>query len=254
MSKVRASYLYSGISDYFSGYGCNNNEALLYSFYGRGTTLRDILDELARDAWDGCDAERIPDGITDEQIREALIGMLTEQGRADYESGAVAECAAEYADANGLGRCEHCGEKIGTPHAYDCAVLVQLAEDGEIDDNYEVDVRVEEEDCADEDCGESPVIVVVLEWEVCEDCGAYTDVLVDGCVCADCAAGVPAVTVAQDELAANGYVEIVEQNDDGSVFISTVDGGNECFQVRDSYSGWCLSCEDGRVLEFVRSC
>lgn len=81
---------------------------------------------------------------------------------------------------------------------------------------------------------------------------AYAD-LNDDNVCAKCSAGVPPVTVAQVELDANGYIEIVEQNDDGSVLILNEDGGHEWFQVRDSHSGWHLCCEDGRVLEFCGS-
>ena len=64
---------------------------------------------------------------------------------------------------------------------------------------------------------------------------------------------VPLVTVDRNELAANGYREIVSQDGCGEVILRNALGGLEVFAVRDDYAGFCLDTEDGRVLEFCRS-
>ena len=61
------------------------------------------------------------------------------------------------------------------------------------------------------------------------------------------------VTVSNDELRSNGYLEIVSQDDSGEVILRNEDGGLEVFVVQDSHAGWCLYTDDGRVLEFCRS-
>ena len=61
------------------------------------------------------------------------------------------------------------------------------------------------------------------------------------------------IEIPEEELDAEGYLEIVDQTDDGEVLLLTVGGAMELFQVRDSHSGWHLDTTDGRVLEFVRS-
>ena len=60
------------------------------------------------------------------------------------------------------------------------------------------------------------------------------------------------ITVSQKELRCNGYAEIADQDSEGEVILRTTWGGLEVFQVRDSYSGWCIDTECGRVLEFCR--
>ena len=64
---------------------------------------------------------------------------------------------------------------------------------------------------------------------------------------------VPVVTVSNDELRSNGYLEIVSQDDSGEVILRNEDGGLEVFAVRDSYAGLCIDTDDGRVLECCRS-
>ncbi len=60
------------------------------------------------------------------------------------------------------------------------------------------------------------------------------------------------ITISKTELVDNGYTHIVSQKDE-SVVLRRVDGNNELFAIRESYSGWCLEADDGRVLEFCRS-
>lgn len=59
-------------------------------------------------------------------------------------------------------------------------------------------------------------------------------------------------TVEKFELTDNGYEKIVSQTTD-TVVIRDQDGKYELFAIRDSFSGWCLDTEQGKVLEFCRS-
>jgi len=98
---LSASYLYAGYSDYFGGHGETDNdeysEHLLYAFYGKDTSLRDIIDELVEDSWNGPAGESLPEDVTQDDVRKALLeSMLNSRGRADYESGAIAECSAAW--------------------------------------------------------------------------------------------------------------------------------------------------------------
>ncbi len=134
-----ASFLYSGYSDYFSGYGCiEGREHLLYAYYGRHTTLHDIIDELVEDSYTGPASEELSD-ISDDDVRKALLGMLNDEGRAAYESGALAECAA---DMDRLTECPECEAELDDVE-YDCCP--------ECDKWFHDD--------------ESPVFIIVLDYE-----------------------------------------------------------------------------------------
>jgi hypothetical protein len=150
--KVTANYLFSGMGDYFGGYGCKDNEALLYAFYGHGTTLRDIIEEWVEDSWSGAACEDIPEEVAQDDLRAALLEMLTETGRADYNSNAVAECALGYAEDNDL-CCIECGALVDEMHCEDC----------EYEDGLVVDY--DDYDDVENDNYESPITVVVIEWE-----------------------------------------------------------------------------------------
>lgn len=103
MTKVRASYLFSGFGDYFGGHACDpEKETLVYAFYDHRTTVRDIFDQLIEDCWSGPASCDLPENVTDDDILEALLDCLTDAGRADYESGALSEFAIDYANANDL--------------------------------------------------------------------------------------------------------------------------------------------------------
>ena len=61
------------------------------------------------------------------------------------------------------------------------------------------------------------------------------------------------VTIALDVLIDYGYTAIVSQDGDGGVTLCNEEGDFEFFGVRDSFSGWCIPTDCGRVLEFCRS-
>jgi len=61
------------------------------------------------------------------------------------------------------------------------------------------------------------------------------------------------VTVSRDVLAREGYTEIVSQDGEGEVVLRNDCGGLEVFAVRDSFAGWSIPTEQGKVLEFCRS-
>lgn len=88
---VYADYLYSGMVDYWGGDGrrWDDNAACLFAWYSRGTTLKGIIEDLVSDAECGSDAEKIPEDITTDSIRTALLDMLSDSGMRDYESGAA---------------------------------------------------------------------------------------------------------------------------------------------------------------------
>jgi hypothetical protein len=64
---------------------------------------------------------------------------------------------------------------------------------------------------------------------------------------------VPEVTIAQAVLIENGYTEIVDQDGEGEVTLRNDSGGLEVFALRDSYAGWSIPTDQGKVLEFCRS-
>lgn len=133
---LTASYLYAGLSDYFQGYGCADNEHLLYTHYGRNTTLAEIIDQLVDDSWADNPDSYIWTGVSDNDILNALLGMPGGV-RAKYESGAIAECSA---NMGRLTKCPYCNVELGW-----------------------------EEDCPE--CGEGlyddefPIFVVMLRYE-----------------------------------------------------------------------------------------
>ena len=95
---------FSGMGDYWGGNGrrWDNDAGCLFAHYGAGTTLRDCVDQWVDDFWNGGDCDSLPNNVDSSDVRDAILASLTEQGRADYDSGAVAECAAEYAEINGI--------------------------------------------------------------------------------------------------------------------------------------------------------
>ena len=164
--KLSVSHEYSGMGDYWGGNGrrWDDDAGCLFAFYGKGTTLADCVDQWVDDYWNGGDCEyhgdgRNPwEGITSDDVRAAILDSLTRQGRADYDSGAIAECAAEYAACSDPGVCRECGNSVGELHADDCVLLLDNGDDPA--DEF----TVEEEDCDEEDdMSESPIWVILVE-------------------------------------------------------------------------------------------
>ncbi len=143
---LTASFVYSGYSDYWGGYvetDCDEySEHLLYACYGRGTSLRDIIDQLVEDSWSGPAIDTLPDDVTEDDVRAALLDtMLNYIGRADYESNAIAECAAEWTTDNNLEHCPECDDDGAGDECPECGL------------------------CYNGDDYESPIFVVVLRYE-----------------------------------------------------------------------------------------
>lgn len=162
---LSASFLYSGCPDYFSGHACKESEYLLYAYYGRYTTLRDIIEELVDDSWNGPASEDLPEEVTNSDVCKALLDMLSDLGRANYWSGAIAECAA---NMDRLTECPDCEVELDGDTEYDCC-----PECGEWFDQ-----------------DESPTFIVLLTYEEpeiefacpeyaestgCKGCSAYDD-------------------------------------------------------------------------------
>jgi len=149
---IHATYLFSGFIDFWGGDGArwDDNKGCLFSHYGVGTTLREIVDGWAEDFCNGGDCDSFPEEITDSDIRIALLDILSPTDLEDYHSNAVAECAIKYAADNGLDTCKDCGQKIGEFHESLCTEGAGFVEDC---------------DC-EEDDSESPVCIVLIEVDV----------------------------------------------------------------------------------------
>lgn len=166
MTKLTATHLYNGLPDYWSGDGrrWDDDAGCLFAYYNGRTTLRELIDSAVDDFCMSGDfeafcADNDPwENVTEDDVRAALLDCLTEAGRADYESGAVAECAAEYAAVNGFDRCRECNEPIGGLHDTDCDLCDYPYE---LDDSERI---VEEGDCEpDYEFYDSPVCIFLLE-------------------------------------------------------------------------------------------
>lgn len=147
--KITATFEYSGHADYWGGNGrrWDRNAGCAFAFYGRDTTLRDIIDQWVQDTWTN-DAD-LPDCISDDDIREAILNMLTDAGRNDYETGALYDGAQELIDYGDPLECKECGEQLGCDHSDDCEFSGS---------------EVVEDDC--DGLEESPIAVVLIEWEI----------------------------------------------------------------------------------------
>lgn len=186
--KISVSHEFVGFSDYWSGNGrrWDNNAGCAFAFYGRDTTLRDCVDQWVDDWCMGGDFEHNGDGpdpwedVSSDDIRTAILDSLTEKGRADYDSGALAECAADYARDADPPVCRSCESSLGDKHYPGCAYA---------EEPYYGETIVEDDDCDEcDDCFESPVWIILIEIEQCSECGAGEEHTIDD-ICADCAKG-----------------------------------------------------------------
>ena len=181
MRNLSASFMFSGYSDYWSGAsGRGERGGAAFAFYGKDTTLRDLVDQWVEDTWtNDCDFEGLPESVSSDDIREAILDSFTEAGRADYNSGKICEFSREWADINDVDKCRECGELLGEPHDEDCSLI-------EDDENIVVEEDLEDDD----DYGESPIAIMWIEWDDGEcpaGCGREEDLdnvngLCDSCL------------------------------------------------------------------------
>jgi len=214
-AELTAELLYRGMSDYWGGNSdrWEDDNGCLFAFYAGKTTWGDLVEEWVSDYWGGGDCDSLPSDVSGDDVRAALLEELASYG---YDLSALCDGAENYDDANALTECPDCGDELPDPDDSD-----ECTNCGHVFDD-------------DDDCmGESPIWVVLLR---------YTPPAWDG-----------DVTVAPDELTDNGYSAMLDDDGKPGVRIRRVDGGVDVFAVRDSYSGWCLNTEDGRVLEFCYS-
>ena len=150
-TKIKVSHEYSGMPDYWGGNGrrWDDDAGCLFAYYGRNTSLRDCVDQWVDEFFNGGDCDSLPHNITENDLRDAILEAFTEQGRADYHSGAIAECSADFAAINGPPCCFDCEQELGEAHLDDCSFC-----DGE----------VVEEDCENE-FYDSPFWVILVEVE-----------------------------------------------------------------------------------------
>lgn len=142
---ITVSHEFHGMSDYWGGNGrrWDDNAGCLFAYYDHNTTLRDCVDQWVDDFNMGGDCDSLPEDITGEDIREAILDSLTGKGRADYESGALCEFAANCDRPE----CPYCGEECDDENGCDGYM-------GDVDGLLEHD-----------DCLESPIWVILVEYE-----------------------------------------------------------------------------------------
>jgi len=164
--KLTVSHEYSGMPDYWGGNArrWDDDAGCLFAHYGSGTTLRDCVDQWVDEFLAGGDCDNMPEDVGDNDVRDAILDSLTEQGHADYKSGALAECAAEYAYDNDLNGCRGCSAKIDESHEEGCS---EIPEDW--DENEECGVIDDDIDEDDDDMSESPVWIILVECEEDEE-------------------------------------------------------------------------------------
>jgi hypothetical protein len=159
---LTATHEFSGMGDYWRGSSKRNTptDGCLFAFYGAETTMRDCVDQWVDDFWNGGDCEAMPDDITQDDVRAAIVEALTEKGLADYNSGSLCEQAIEYG-LNNPRVCRDCAEAEGDNHFPDCSAMEDLDPE---------DDTVMLEDCAEEDgCDESPIWIISINFESADD-------------------------------------------------------------------------------------
>lgn len=157
MPTLTARYIYSGMGDYWGGDGdrWDDNKGCLFAYYGKDTTLHDLIDQLVDDFNSGGDCETMPEDITDCDVRAALLEMLTDQGRDDYMNDVVAGCAEDYADANDDEEDDDCSESPIFVVLMECEVCSECKTwcDHYVDDVCETCYEKEDSDVCAEEAG-----------------------------------------------------------------------------------------------------
>ena len=164
MTNLTASFIFSGFSDYWGGHGGRGEgSGCAFAFYGKETTIKDLVDQWVEETWtNDHDFADLPESVSQDDIRACILESFTDAGRADYESNAIWEGSADLEDYR---ECDECGGEIGTDHGTDCSCW----EDDE-------DNTIVADDCQDSmDYHESPICIMLIEWQVCADCAEMAD-------------------------------------------------------------------------------
>jgi hypothetical protein len=153
MPKITVTHEFSGMGDYWGGNGrrWDDNAGCLFASYDGNTSVRDLVDGWVNDFCAGGDCDSLPEDVTDSDVRDAILAALSSTGRAAYDTGSLSDESVAYAEANGI--------EAGVPH----------------DDENDED-----------DWCEFPVSIILIECEVCSECGVWAEHAVDD-ICAPCA-------------------------------------------------------------------
>jgi hypothetical protein len=187
MPLVTAEFIYAGLPDYWGGDGdrWDDDKGCLFSTYGKDSTVKDIVEDAVADFMGGGDCDSLSEEVTDGAIRAALLDCLSDEGRKDYHNDVVSELAVDYADANELDRCRGCSESMGDEHDEDCEILAGVLAMDAYAGCVAEDIMVTEEDCNEDECCDSPMVVFLIKTTVCDECGDlaehHTDELCEAC-------------------------------------------------------------------------
>ena len=83
---ITALLIYHGPIDWWQGEQPGDRAALLHATYGPGTTTRELVDEWCGEFEAGGGCDDWPEAIETSHVRAALLALLTDRGRDDYES------------------------------------------------------------------------------------------------------------------------------------------------------------------------
>lgn len=180
--KLTVSHEFRGMGDYWGGNGrrWDDDAGCVFAYYGKDTTLRDCVDQWVEDFWSGGDfieGCKAWDEVTRADVRAAILESMTEQGRADYESGALCDGAAEWEfwkpadetlkvgdtvriDVNGEGVVGEVINYVGLYYTIEC-------------DDLTYNRPLEHIEVSDDDAEycESPVWILLIELEGCDENG-----------------------------------------------------------------------------------
>ena len=186
--KLTISHEFRGMSDYWGGNGrrWDADAGCVFAYYGKDTTLRDCVNQWVEDFWNGGDFDNSHldndpfADVTEDDIRAAILESMTEQGRADYESGTLCDGAADWEGDSDKWSCSVCRQsvtvesyeyaEIGCPYCAECDREMERDDDAEYCESPVWILLIELEDYEDED-----------EWDLCQhDDGYFLWVSKDG--------------------------------------------------------------------------
>ena len=78
MSNLTSHLEFSGYGDYWGGAsGRGRGGGCAFAYYGKNTTLRDIVDQWVDDSWSNeYDFEDCPESVTSDDIRDCILDGL----------------------------------------------------------------------------------------------------------------------------------------------------------------------------------